>query len=91
VLFATSEISFHGVTAVTCDEGVCRKSFAAYYYTVEPPPGWDGRAHSTVFRARPDEWWRGHVLMPLESARRRLADGLRAVGRHLGRHPDRAK
>lgn len=72
VIFETSEISFHGVAAVTCPPGVERKSFAAYYYTKEPPAGWDGTKHSTVFRARPDERWRGYVLMPAEQLQRRL-------------------
>jgi hypothetical protein len=78
VVFATSEISYHGVTAVNCPEGRTRKSFAAYYYTREAPAGWDGREHSTVFKARPNEVLKGSVLMPLEWARRRLRG---AVGR----------
>ncbi len=72
VIFETSEISYHGVAAVTCPEGVERKSFAAYYYTKEPPAGWDGTEHSTVFRARPDERLRGYVLMPAEKLQRQL-------------------
>lgn len=72
VIFETSEISYHGVAAVTCPDGVERKSFAAYYYTKEPPAGWDGVPHSTVFRARPDERWRGYVLMPAERLQRKL-------------------
>ena len=44
-----------------------RRSFAAYYYTKEPPPGWDGVKRSTVFRARPNEYWKGQVAMPVES------------------------
>jgi Rps23 Pro-64 3,4-dihydroxylase Tpa1-like proline 4-hydroxylase len=72
VIFETSETSFHGVTALTCPEGVARKSFAAYYYTEAAPPHWSGRAHSTVFRARPDERLRGYVLMPAEKLQRAL-------------------
>lgn len=64
--FATSEISYHGVTPVHCPQGMARKSFAVYYYTEEEPEGWDGVKHSTVFKARPDEWLKGHVLMPAE-------------------------
>lgn len=52
VVFETSDISFHGVTSVTCPAHVTRKSFAAYYYTREAPEGWDGTEHSTVFGAR---------------------------------------
>src|SRR5205823_4330439 len=64
VVFATNEISFHGVTAVNCPAGGSRKSFAAYYYTREAPAHWDGRSHSTIFKARPDEVLKGAVLMP---------------------------
>jgi hypothetical protein len=72
VVFETSEISYHGVTAVRCPEDRTRRSFAAYYYTREAPPNWDGQAHSTSFKARPDEVLKGNVLMPLERASRRL-------------------
>ncbi len=68
VVFETSEISFHGVTAVTCPKNVSRKSFAAYYYTREAPAHWTGVSHSTIFKARPDEKIKGAVLMPAEKA-----------------------
>jgi hypothetical protein len=74
--FATSNHSWHGVTPVTCPPRVSRKSFAVYYYTREAPPDWDGVPRSTVFRARPDEYWKGGVAMPAE----RLA---RATRRHV--------
>ncbi len=64
--FATSATSWHGVTPVKCPPGRVRKSFAAYYYTREPPPGWDGVKRSTVFHARPDEYWKGGFAMPAE-------------------------
>lgn len=64
--FVTSEISFHGVTPVKCPVGQARKSFAVYYYTKEAPEGWDGVKHDTVFKARPDEWLKGNILMPVE-------------------------
>lgn len=70
VVFETSERSFHGVSAVECPEDVARQSFAAYYYTREAPPAWDGKTHSTIFRARPDELLRGFVLMPAEKLQR---------------------
>jgi hypothetical protein len=70
VVFATSDISYHGVTAVKCPEGRARRSFAAYYYTKAAPAGWDGQSHSTIFKARPNEVLKGNVLMPLEKARR---------------------
>lgn len=68
LVFETSENSYHGVTPVACPKGVMRKSFAAYYYTTEPPAGWDGEEHSTVFRARPNEAMKGLVLMPTRRA-----------------------
>lgn len=65
--FATSNISWHGVTPVNCPQGRMRKSFACYYYTKEAPPGWNGVTHSTIFRARPDEYWKGTIAMPAET------------------------
>jgi Rps23 Pro-64 3,4-dihydroxylase Tpa1-like proline 4-hydroxylase len=66
VVFETNEISYHGVTAVKCPPDVARKSFAAYYYTKEAPAHWNGVSHSTIFKARPDEMFKGSVLMPVE-------------------------
>jgi len=79
VLFETNEISFHGVTAVKCPPGQTRKSFAAYYYTTEAPAHWNGQAHSTVFRARPDEFLKGTLAMPAEKAKRWLSQTIRRV------------
>jgi 2OG-Fe(II) oxygenase superfamily len=70
VIFETSEISYHGVSAVTCPDDVVRKSFAAYYYTREPAPSWTGKYHSTKFRARPTERVKGWVWMPAEKVAR---------------------
>jgi hypothetical protein len=83
VVFETSEISYHGVTAVRCPEGQSRKSFAAYYYTSGPPFHSAGEEHSTHFRARPNEALKGRLLMPLESARRRAGALLRGVKRRV--------
>jgi Rps23 Pro-64 3,4-dihydroxylase Tpa1-like proline 4-hydroxylase len=66
-VFATSNISFHGVTPLTCPPEIMRKSFAAYYYTKEAPAHWDGKYHSTIFKPRPNEWLKGNLLMPTES------------------------
>jgi Rps23 Pro-64 3,4-dihydroxylase Tpa1-like proline 4-hydroxylase len=55
VIFETSEISYHGVTGVTCPEGTVRRSFAGYYYTEAAPAHWTGESHSTMFKARPEE------------------------------------
>lgn len=86
VLFATSEISYHGVTPLRCPPDVQRKSFAAYYYTREAPEGWAGRHHSTLFQARPKERGRRWLLMPAERARRRLQgawDRLKQAVKHV--------
>lgn len=86
VLFATSAISFHGVEPVTCPSDRQRISFAAYYYTKEAPPGWDGVKHSTVFKARPDERLRANILMPLQRAKDELIPSAkRAVKKLVGR------
>jgi Rps23 Pro-64 3,4-dihydroxylase Tpa1-like proline 4-hydroxylase len=68
--FLTSEISYHGVTPITCPPDMMRKSFATYFYTKEAPEGWSGEKHSTVFKARPNQWVRGHVAMPAENTMR---------------------
>jgi hypothetical protein len=85
VVFATGETSYHGVTAVRCPAGHSRKSFAAYYYTRDAPPGWDGRVHSTRFKARPNEVIKGAVLMPLEQAGRRLRGSVDRLKKALKR------
>jgi hypothetical protein len=79
VVFETNEISYHGVTAVKCPEGMSRKSFAAYYYTKEAPAHWTGQAHSTIFKARPDEVMKGRVMMPLERAKRQLSSAIHGL------------
>ncbi|MEM6992922.1 MAG: 2OG-Fe(II) oxygenase [Myxococcota bacterium] len=83
VVFETSERSFHGVAAVQCPEHQVRKSFAAYYYTKEAPARWDGKFHDTVFRARPDERFRGYVLMPAERAQRAMQQRWAGVKRRI--------
>jgi len=79
VVFETSEISYHGVTAVQCPENTSRRSFAAYYYTKEAPANWNGEKHSTVFKARPTERMKGIVLMPME----RILRSVRSTVRRL--------
>ena len=84
VVFETNEISFHGVTAVTCPPDVVRRSFAAYYYTHEAPKHWTGKIHTTIFRARPHERWKRYVQMPvgqsLSFVRRCVNKGLKIIG-----------
>jgi Rps23 Pro-64 3,4-dihydroxylase Tpa1-like proline 4-hydroxylase len=77
LIFETSEISYHGVTPLKTPPDVARRSFAAYYYTKEAPSHWDGTAHSTIFRARPDENLRRFILMPAEQLRVQLTERLR--------------
>ena len=60
-----------------------RRSFAAYYYTREPPPGWDGVRRSTVFRARPDERWKGQVAMPVENLVQTMRGSVAALKKKL--------
>jgi len=79
VVFETNEISFHGVSAVKCPPGQARKSFAAYYYTAAAPAHWGGQSHSTIFRARPDEFLKGTVAMPAEKAKRWFHGALRRM------------
>jgi Rps23 Pro-64 3,4-dihydroxylase Tpa1-like proline 4-hydroxylase len=79
ILFETSERSYHGVEPVACPAHLTRRSFAAYYYTEEAPPWWDGSSHSTVFRARPTERVKGLVFMPAERLRNAVKRSLYAV------------
>jgi hypothetical protein len=83
IVFATSKISYHGVTAVNCSPDRTRKSFAPYYDTKEAPIGWTGENHSTVFKARPHEIIKGHVLMPLETAKRKMVKAPRGLKKRL--------
>lgn len=83
VVFATTEESFHGVSAVKCPVGETRKSFAAYYYTVEAPAYYNGVDHSTIFRPRPDEYLKGRLLMPSEKAIRSVRSFIRTAKNRL--------
>lgn len=72
VLFETSDISFHGLTPVrNLPAGLSRNSFAAYYYTEDSGHNtgevWGGN-HSTIFKTRPNEVFKGMVSMPIENA-----------------------
>jgi Rps23 Pro-64 3,4-dihydroxylase Tpa1-like proline 4-hydroxylase len=81
--FATSSISWHGVTPITCPPQRMRKSFAAYYYTKEAPAEWDGTHHSTLFKARPDEYWKGGVAMPAERLARSAKKSIDSIKRSV--------
>lgn len=83
VVFETSDFSYHGVRQVKCPDDVARRSFAAYYYTAEPSPHFAGSEHSTVFRARPDEHLKKHVLMPAIAARKFVEDRVQDAKREI--------
>lgn len=85
VIFETSNISFHGVTPVSAASPFPRQSFATYYYTREAPPHWTGVAHSTIFKARPDERLRGYVLMPGDRLQNQIVRGMRLIKRGFKR------
>lgn len=52
LVFTTSHDSFHGhPDALTCPEGMARRSMALYYFTEEASPV----RKATNYRARPDE------------------------------------
>lgn len=63
--FVTSEISFHGVTPVTCPTDRVRKSFATYYYTEAKASNIADEYHSTIFVPRPNEKARHLFLKPV--------------------------
>jgi len=83
VCFATNEYSYHGVTPIHALEGTTRKSFAAYYYTKEPPHDWTGQEHDTVFKARPDEWMKKNVYMPVSSTRKKIKKVRKSLKRKI--------
>jgi len=85
LIFEASDISFHGVAPLKCPPDVVRRSFAAYYYTREPPPAGIRNVHGTVFRARPDERLRQLVLMPAEQAQRAVTATVKGMGRRARR------
>jgi 2-oxoglutarate-Fe(II)-dependent oxygenase superfamily protein len=76
VVFATSDIGYHGVTVVNRAPDRTRKSFTEYYDTEEALNGWTGEKHSTVVKTRPHEIIKGHVFMPLETAKRKMVKAL---------------
>ena len=85
IIFETSNISFHGVAPVTSAASYPRISFAAYYYTREAPPNWNGKVHSTIFKARPGERFREFVLMPTERLQRGIVARVRNIQQKIKR------
>ena len=78
VIFATSDSSFHGVTAVNAPPGNPRKSFAIYLYNNESSSTAHGKHHGTIFRARPDEKLKKYYSMPVESGKKTLVKAYRS-------------
>jgi hypothetical protein len=60
-----------------------RKSFAAYYYTREAPAHWTGESHSTIFKARPDEYFKAGLLMPAEKTKKGVGKKIGALKQKL--------
>jgi 2OG-Fe(II) oxygenase superfamily len=85
IIFETSDVSFHGVVPTTSEAPHPRISFATYYYTLEAPPNWDGKVHSTIFKARPEEKFRGYVLMPAAKIQRLFTAGPRRIKKEAKR------
>ena len=48
-----------------------------------PGTHWTGVAHTTIFKARPDEIVKGNVMMPLENAKRKLMGTLQGIKNKL--------
>lgn len=76
VIFATSDYSFHGVTAVNAPKDRPRKSFAIYLYNETPSSTKYGQSHSTIFKARPSEKLKRLVLMPAENGKNKIISGV---------------
>jgi len=89
LIFATSDYSFHGVTAVKSPPGIDRKSFAIYLYNEESNPDVYGESHSTVFKARPGEKFKKYYQMPAEAGMKKLSQaihgGKQIIKRVIGR------
>jgi hypothetical protein len=83
VIFETNEVSFHGVIPVSPTSPAPRRSFATYYYTREAPAHWTGFVHGTIFKARPEEKVKGMVLMPIETVKNNLTDGINRAKRGI--------
>lgn len=77
--FVTNKISYHGVTPLKCPPEVVRQSFATYYYTQDAPQDWDGTSHSTIFKPRPNEYFRSNFLLPFEKISTKFKYKLKAL------------
>lgn len=60
VIFTTTSTSWHGNPGIiACPEGNSRKSLAFYYYTQDRPEGEKQGPHTTIFKQRPNEKFKG--------------------------------
>lgn len=76
-IFNTTTESFHAVSAIQCPSEMNRLSFASYYYTEDPPEGWDGVFRNTIYKARPNERYKRYVQMPFENFRKPIEKRIR--------------
>lgn len=83
LIFATSDISFHGVAAVNCPAGISRNSFAIYLYNRESASGSNEVEHGTIFKARPSEPYKKYIAMPLEVGSNLVARKIHAAKRKI--------
>jgi len=75
VIFSTSDVSFHGVTAVSSPGTISRNSFAVYYYSENAGDNSGalyGGNHTTIFKARPTEYIKKYFTMPMEKAKNNI-------------------
>jgi len=62
LLFATTDDAMHGhPDPLTCPPERARRSMALYYYTNGRPADETAPSHSTLFKERPGEEWRGNL------------------------------
>ena len=67
VIFSTTDTSFHGhPDELLCPRDRTRKSLALYYYSNGRPEHETGTNHSTLFRPRPQETFKGGVKRRLK-------------------------
>jgi Rps23 Pro-64 3,4-dihydroxylase Tpa1-like proline 4-hydroxylase len=56
VVFSTTDTAFHGhPDPLNCPKGEYRRSIALYYYSNGRPVEEQSKAHTTIFKARPDD------------------------------------
>lgn len=67
VIFSTTDFSYHGhPNELLCPPGFSRKSLALYYYSNGRPDEEKSEKHSTLFRPRPEESFKGRIRRRLK-------------------------